>query len=65
MGVTSDLEQKKYTQEIRLASPSQKFEWQVGGFYTREDNDLEQNLSAISLVTPPSVVAGFGGLEIS
>ena len=64
VGVTSDLKQKKYTQEIRLASPAGKFEWQVGGFYTREDNDLAQNLSAINLANPPAVATGFGGLQL-
>ncbi len=64
VGVVSALSQKKYTQEIRLASPSQQFEWQVGAFYTREDNDLEQNLSAINLANPPAVAAGLGGLQL-
>src|SRR5262249_41217967 len=41
VGVLSYLEQQKFTQEVRLASPSSdKFEWQVGGFYTKEDNVL-------------------------
>ena len=36
---------KKFTQEIRLASPSSdKFEWQVGGYYTHEDGALNQHL---------------------
>jgi len=62
--VLQDLEQKKFTQEIRLASPAQTFEWLVGGFYTHEENALHQNLSAISLQNPPQVVQGFGGLEV-
>jgi outer membrane receptor protein involved in Fe transport len=57
------LDQEKFTQEIRLASPAQKFEWLVGGFFTHERNVLNQNLSAISLTNPPQVVAGFGGLQ--
>lgn len=63
-GLLQDLEQKKFTQEFRLQSPSQTFEWLVGAFYTREENALHQNLSAISLVNPPQVVAGLGGLEV-
>ncbi|WP_372784614.1 TonB-dependent receptor [Phenylobacterium sp.] len=57
------LDQKKFTQEIRLASPAQKFEWLVGGFFTREDNVLNQNLSAISIPNAPQVVPGLGGLQ--
>ncbi len=35
---------KKFTQEIRLASPSSdKLEWQVGGYYTHEDGALLQH----------------------
>jgi iron complex outermembrane receptor protein len=62
--VVQDLKQQKFTQEIRLASPAQTFEWLVGAFYTHERNQLNQNLSAISLVNPPQVVPGFGGLEV-
>jgi iron complex outermembrane receptor protein len=62
--VLQDLQQQKFTQEIRLASPAQTFEWLVGAFYTHEQNQLHQNLSAISLVNPPQVVAGLGGLEV-
>lgn len=62
-GVAQVLEQKKFTQEIRLASPEQTFEWLVGAFYTKEDNDLHQSLDGISLTNPPAVVPGFGGLQ--
>jgi len=62
-GVLQDLEQKKFTQEVRLASPSQKFEWLVGGFYTHEENQLHQNLSGLNLANPPQVATGFGGLQ--
>ena len=61
--VLQNLKQKKFTQELRLASGPQKFEWLIGGFYTNEINTLRQNLSGISLVNPPQVVPGFGGLE--
>ncbi|HEY0435413.1 MAG TPA: TonB-dependent receptor, partial [Phenylobacterium sp.] len=63
-GVTQDLRQKKFTQEVRLSSPAQQFEWLVGAFHTREKNSLDQNLSGISLTNPPQVVAGFGGLQV-
>ena len=39
----SDLLQKKWTQEIRLTSPSgNRLEWLVGLFYTNEDNTHDQ-----------------------
>lgn len=63
-GILGALDQNKFTQEIRLASPAQKFEWLVGGFYTRETNDLRQNLSALLIPTAPAVAPGFGGLQI-
>jgi iron complex outermembrane receptor protein len=62
--VLQSLDQKKFTQEFRISSPSQTFEWQVGAFYTREQNVLNQNLSAISLTNPPQIATGLGGLEI-
>jgi outer membrane receptor protein involved in Fe transport len=40
-----DLEQKKFTQEIRLASPEdQTFEWLAGFYYTNEKSSLLQDL---------------------
>lgn len=55
-GVLSDLlntfDQEKLTQEIRLISPeSDRFEWLVGGFYTDEDNEVGQLLSAYDPTT--------------
>ena len=39
----ADLTQKKWTQEIRLTSPSgNRLEWLVGFFYTNEDNTHDQ-----------------------
>jgi len=65
VGVLSYLDQEKFTQEVRLASPMQAFEWQGGGFYTEETNNLNQNLSALSLLNAPNVVpAGLGGLQL-
>jgi iron complex outermembrane recepter protein len=41
---------KKFTQEVRLASPSTNaFEWQVGGYYTREAGALSQLLNTVTL----------------
>jgi outer membrane receptor protein involved in Fe transport len=39
---------KKFTQELRIASPSgQKLEWLVGGFFTDEDVQNEQEVRAL------------------
>jgi iron complex outermembrane recepter protein len=68
---------KKFTQEIRLASPSTNtLEWQVGGYYTRETSVLNEILNAaelpagtqLGLVEQPLIdsvykeTAGFGDL---
>jgi len=58
-----NLDQRKFTQELRLASPKQQFEWLVGGFFTREQNNLRQVLNAISLANAPAIAPGLGGLE--
>jgi outer membrane receptor protein involved in Fe transport len=63
-GVMQELQQNKFTQEFRLSSPAQAFEWQVGAFFTHEQNSLYQNLSAINLAAAPQVTPGLGGLEI-
>lgn len=39
----NDVELEKFTQEVRLASaPSDRFEWQIGGYYTTEETRLNQ-----------------------
>lgn len=44
--------QKKFTQEVRLASPSDEtFEWLVGGYYTRETGQIFQRYLPFSLAT--------------
>jgi outer membrane receptor protein involved in Fe transport len=44
-GLDQGLTQRRFTQEVRLASSGpQPFEWTVGAFYTRERNRLSQNL---------------------
>lgn len=41
---------KKFTQEIRLTSAaSDRLEWQVGGYYTRETGELNEHLNAVTL----------------
>src|SRR4029077_13543897 len=40
----ADVNLKKYTQELRLASTTPRaLEWQVGAFYAREETDLKQD----------------------
>jgi outer membrane receptor protein involved in Fe transport len=43
---------RKFTQEIRLASPSNDtIEWMVGGYYTHEDGKIDQFIGANDLAT--------------
>lgn len=43
---------KKFTQEIRLASPSSdRLEWLVGAYYTRERGKIEQAFDGVSIDT--------------
>ncbi len=51
-----DTDLKKFTQEIRLTSANtDRFEWQVGGYYTHESGLLVQNLYAAQV--PSGAVA--------
>ena len=53
----------KFTQEIRLSSPtSDRLEWQVGGYFTRETGSVNEHLDAINL--PGGADAGLPSLEI-
>jgi len=55
---------KKYTQEIRLVSPSSnQLEWQVGGYYTRETGALLQHVVGVDLPTTPPGNPFLGVLE--
>lgn len=56
---------KKFTQEIRLVSPSSnQLEWQVGGYYTRETGALHQHVVGVALPsTPPTPPPLTGELE--
>jgi outer membrane receptor protein involved in Fe transport len=67
-GVLSDLlntfDQEKLTQEIRLTSPAgDRFEWLVGGFYTDEDNEVGQLLSAYDPTTG-ELIPGFNPVAL-
>lgn len=43
---------RKFTQEIRLASPSSDtLEWMVGAYYTNEDGKIDQFIGTIDLAT--------------
>jgi outer membrane receptor protein involved in Fe transport len=57
-----DYRLKKFTQEVRLASPeNQKFEWLVGGFYTHESGENYEVFNAYTAADAP--LAGFNPLE--
>jgi outer membrane receptor protein involved in Fe transport len=57
------VDMKKFTQEIRLSSPtSDRLEWQVGGYFTRETGALIEHLNAID--TTSGADAGLPSLEI-
>jgi outer membrane receptor protein involved in Fe transport len=43
---------QKFTQEVRLASPSSDtFEWMVGAYYTKEKGKIDQFIGSIDLTT--------------
>jgi iron complex outermembrane recepter protein len=57
------VDMRKFTQEIRLSSPaSDRLEWQVGGYYTRETGALIEHLNAMDI--PSGAPAGLASLEI-
>jgi iron complex outermembrane receptor protein len=60
----NNVDLRKFTQEIRLSSAaSDRLEWLVGGYFTREFGDLLQHLDAASL--PSGANAGLPSLEIA
>lgn len=48
----ADIDQKKFTQEFRLSSPdSDRFEWLVGAYYTREPGRITQTYVPFDIAT--------------
>jgi iron complex outermembrane recepter protein len=66
LGFENNVQVKKFTQEVRLASPDdQVFEWLVGGYYTHEDTALQQRyfpfrISDRTLVPPAGSLPALG-----
>jgi iron complex outermembrane recepter protein len=59
---TDDLNIKKFTQEVRLASPTgETVEWQLGAFYTRESSTLAETIP--SFIIPTLAPTGLPSLE--
>lgn len=56
--VPADMKTRRFTQEVRLASPSNKsFEWVVGAFYSHENTT--QEISALNSADPDGKLLGF------
>ena len=56
VGIINNYLSKKWTQELRLASNgSGRLEWQVGGFYTHEDNDNYQDIYVADFATGQNI----------
>jgi len=60
-GIEQELQQQKFTQEVRLTSKPQQLEWLIGGFFTRERNELNQDLGEVDPAHPPQFAVD--GLE--
>ena len=59
---TDDLNIKKFTQELRLASPTgEALEWQLGAFYTRESSSIAETIP--SFIVPTLASTGLPSLE--
>src|SRR5205823_6523990 len=59
IGIDQGMKQRRFTQEVRLASSGQQIvEWTVGGFYTHENNRLSQNLFVANTATGEHVADG-------
>jgi outer membrane receptor protein involved in Fe transport len=55
----------KFTQEVRVSSPTTNFfEWQVGGYFTREVGNLYQHLNPMALPTGAPITS-LGTLEFA
>lgn len=56
---------EKFTQEIRLLSPvSDSFEWLLGGYYTKEDSVIDQQIFAVNAGTE-TLAPGFPALAVA
>ena len=54
---------KKFTQEVRLASPSNdRFEWMLGGYYTHETGVIDQHINGLVLGDPGALKAELADL---
>ena len=61
IGLHQDAETQKLTQELRLAGSGHYLDWLVGGFFTRENTTLAQNLPAFN---PDGSPAAFNLLTV-
>jgi len=56
---------KKFTQEVRVSSPTTNFlEWQLGAYFTREQGNLYQHLNPLS-VPSGAPITSLGTLEFA
>jgi outer membrane receptor protein involved in Fe transport len=63
IALDSDINVKKWTEELRLASsPGGKLDWQAGAFFTHESSSLDQAL--LSYLIPGQEPTGLPPLEI-
>ncbi|MET0309982.1 MAG: TonB-dependent receptor [Sphingomonas sp.] len=65
--VQQSVSQRRFTQEVRLASTKSKlFDWTIGGFYTRERNSIDQSLDGVDFDTgnPVSSVTGLAIIHL-
>ena len=52
---------ERFTQEVRLSSgPSTSFEWQIGGYYNKEDGVIDQTFNAVN----PGTLTAVAGLPL-
>jgi iron complex outermembrane receptor protein len=64
-GLDQGLTQRRFTQEVRLASSGVRpLEWTIGGFYTHEKNRLSQSLFGVGAATGERVPSLDGVLVI-
>ena len=62
--VDQGMTQRRFTQEVRLGSTGKRtIDWTVGGFYTREKNELTQNLYGVDALTG-DLFPGLDGLVL-